>query len=80
MASLQLTSAKATDRARPVTSQRFGALLTNAARGVCPATGGLAPTRRNRFCGLPYAPARQSFAVVGPEAIDRVSTRWGPPL
>jgi hypothetical protein len=78
MASLQLTRAKATDRARPVTSQRFGALLTSAA--CVPRRVGLAPLRRNRFGGLPYDLARQSFAVVGHEALDRVSARWGPAL
>jgi hypothetical protein len=53
---------------------------------------GLVPLRRNRFGGPPYDLARQSFAVVsfavvnfsvvnfsvvGPEDLDRVSTRVG---
>jgi hypothetical protein len=47
-----------------------------------PAKGGLAPPLRNRFGGLPYDIARQGFAVVnfavlGPEALDRVNARVG---
>jgi hypothetical protein len=62
IASLQLTRVKATDRARPVTSQRFGALHHRRPR-ACPATGGLAPPRRNRFGGLPRDLATKAFAV-----------------
>jgi hypothetical protein len=51
VASLRLTRVKATDRARPVTSQRFGALLTNAARAA--ATGGLAPPVAIGLAGYP---------------------------
>jgi len=46
---------------------------------------GLPPIRRNRFGGLPYDLARQSFAVVnfsvlGLEDLDRLSARWGQAL
>lgn len=74
IASLQLTTrSKATDRARPVTSQRFGALKRRPP--IARATGGLALPRRNRFGWLPPDLAHQSFAVFGPEALDRVGAR-----
>jgi hypothetical protein len=82
-----LTYALQSDGSGPPRPRRKGLVryLASASRAAAAATGGLAPPCRNRFGGLPRDLARQSFAVgtfavVGPEDLDRVSARWGPSL